>query len=122
MGKRAPSQEQASSQEEQAPSQLHVHTQRGKKRKAFDSPLERAATYLIAEQPVRVPLGKTGAMTYDCVIPMHVHMDLLPDILTHGTQSSRYAPVKMVEVPCEALAKWRQDNKAKSEYPLVARK
>ena len=66
MGKRAPSQDQASSQEE-----------RGKKRKAFDSPLERAATYLIAKQPGRVPLGKTGAMTYDCVIPMHVHMDLL---------------------------------------------
>ena len=119
MGKRAPSQEQAPSQEEQAPSQLHVHTQRGKKRKGFASHLERAATYLSAEQPGRVPLGKTGAMTYDCVIPMHVHMDLLPDILTHGTQASRYAPVKMVEVPRDALAKWRRDNKAKSEHPLM---
>ena len=96
---------------------------RGTKRIALESNSDRAEKKRKMVQPGRVLLGECGANPNNrggkAVIPYHVHISVLTDIITNGTSPNRYAPVRLVEVPEHMLEAWRAANREMCGNPLM---
>ena len=110
-----------------APSSGSGYALQQKKQRMLEVDAEKADSYLVEEQPGRVPLDciKWHPMNRGGrIMPMHVHM-VAEEIVTNGTSLRRYSPVKLVEVPEDEEKNWLKLIKHKTSLntllPTMAR-
>ena len=92
-----------------APSSGSGYALQQKKQRMLAVQDEKADSYLVEEQPGRVPLDciKWHPMNrgHSGIMPMHVHV-VAHEIVTRGTSLRRYGSVKLVEVPEGDVENW----------------